>query len=489
MAALLMRASVEEGTRTLALRYLAKAAAGLSRLDDEGDDEALHDFRVGLRRLRACIRAYHDELAPALGRKSLRRLRKLARETGPARDAEVQLLWIETQRETLDEAERHGADWIARRLADRKRLAYAHLEVILPARFGKLAIRFRERLGTYELAFEVGAAPPVRTFGNLAAAEIRAQALVLGTELRKVKSTEDELQAHRCRIHGKRLRYLLDAFKGELTSLDEAVRHLKALQDLLGELNDLHNLTGTIAVALEEAAVARARRVREAAQAEGPLGALDRVLDADERPGLLALLRRVQARKGEVFDALFSDWLSAEGHLDALLAEIERVADDLDESATDAPPVEIERKYLLSALPAECYGRPAKDIDQGWLPGDILQERVRRIRDHDGKETYKRTVKHGRGLSRIELEEPCTRLLYRALWPLTEGCRVRKRRYVVENGALTWEVDAFQDRDLFLAEVELPAEDTEVQFPDWLLPYLVREVTGEDDYVNRTLAK
>ena len=45
------------------------------------------------------------------------------------------------------------------------------------------------------------------------------------------------------------------------------------------------------------------------------------------------------------------------------------------------------------------------------------------------------------------------------------------------------------DRELVLAEVEIDAEEEEVKVPDWLKPYVVREVTGEPEYVNVNLAK
>ena len=53
-AALLPRPP-EEGARRLALSYLDQAARARPRLADPADAEALHDFRVGLRRLRSCL--------------------------------------------------------------------------------------------------------------------------------------------------------------------------------------------------------------------------------------------------------------------------------------------------------------------------------------------------------------------------------------------------------------------------------------------------
>ena len=69
------------------------------------------------------------------------------------------------------------------------------------------------------------------------------------------------------------------------------------------------------------------------------------------------------------------------------------------------PDVEIERKYLLSSLPDRVRTSPVKvkEIWQGWIPGQRLQERLRRVKDAKG-ERFFRTVKLGRGIERIEVE-------------------------------------------------------------------------------------
>lgn len=153
----------------------------------------------------------------------------------------------------------------------------------------------------------------------------------------------------------------------------------------------------------------------------------------------------------------------------------------------DGRDVEIERKYLLSGVPEAALMVTPVVIDQGWLPGERLQERVRRIRDADG-ERYSRAVKLGRGVERVEVEEEADRDLFEVLWPLTEGRRVSKLRYRIPEGDLVWEVDRFRDRDLVLAEVELPRADVVPEPPPWLSPFVVREVTGEAEYVNVNLA-
>ena len=83
-----------EGARLRALELLDAARAARPRLDDPTDVEAVHDFRVALRRLRSVLKAHK----PLLGR-NVDRLRRdlgdVAGATGQARDAEVQIGWLD----------------------------------------------------------------------------------------------------------------------------------------------------------------------------------------------------------------------------------------------------------------------------------------------------------------------------------------------------------------------------------------------------------
>jgi CYTH domain-containing protein len=150
---------------------------------------------------------------------------------------------------------------------------------------------------------------------------------------------------------------------------------------------------------------------------------------------------------------------------------------------------EIERKYLLRALPKLPRAREILEIDQGYLPGKTLVERLRRQRSRKGELRYFRTVKVGMGVERTELEEETDPKTFEHLWVLTDGRRLRKRRYVVPNGDDVWEIDEFLDRSLVLAELELARADATITVPDWLKSVMVREVTEEPAYTNRSLAK
>jgi len=153
-------------------------------------------------------------------------------------------------------------------------------------------------------------------------------------------------------------------------------------------------------------------------------------------------------------------------------------------------PLEIERKYLLRGLPDAVGSARQVEIDQGYLPGNEIRERIRRVRGTDGTK-FVRTLKTGSGIERVEIEEETTEQFFLAVWPLTRGCRVQKRRYDIPGEAgLVWEIDEFLDRNgLWLAEVELERADQPVTPPEWLRSYIIREVTDEPEFTNRALAR
>jgi CYTH domain-containing protein len=311
---------------------------------------------------------------------------------------------------------------------------------------------------------------------------IREHASELRDLLSQIESAHDEKEAHAARIAAKRLRYLLEPLGKSVAGVKPQIKELKRLQDILGELNDAHVMSVEIAAAIEVVAAEQARRLHrlaletrttdEIAEAESPL------------PGLLALTRLCGERRDRLFQALNHHWLndSAIG----FFARVSGLADDLIGQAE--PHTEIERKYLLTGLPDHVRQGPSILIDQGWILGDQIQERLRRVRSPDGVRFY-RTVKSGSGLVRVQLEERVSRRVFQQLWRLTDGRRLRKRRYVVAEKELTWEIDEFLDRDLVLAEVELPSADFEVTLPEWLQPLVGREVTGRSEYENVKLAR
>lgn len=454
------------------------AAATLERMKDRRDVEALHDFRVAIRRMRSVLRAYRRWLGAAAGRKLRRKLGDLAAATNAGRDAEVQLAWLEGQRAALLRGERSGLNWLVKRRRNARRDGYESARRHGREDFDALTARISERLEDGP-----GSGPMLR---EVFAPLLREHVAAVETSLAAVRGSADQSAVHKTRIACKRLRYLLEPLRVESAAVKEMIRALKALQDVLGDLHDMHVLDTDLARDLDEVATEKAHHLRELALA-GDREALARERRRDERFGLATLDARAQARRDELFAEFERNWLL--DRAPALLRDALAFANTLSPSTLSPStiPVERERKFLLTALPAEVREGRVMEIQQGWLPGRTLRERLRRVRDAEGERFY-RTIKLGSGIERVEIEEETTAGVFAAMWPLTEGCRIEKRRYCVDEGDLTWEVDEFLDRELALAEVELEAVNQDVPIPPWLERVMVREVTDEPAYLNLTLA-
>ena len=146
--------------------------------------------------------------------------------------------------------------------------------------------------------------------------------------------------------------------------------------------------------------------------------------------------------------------------------------------------VEIERKFLVSGDAWRTLGEPVL-LRQGYLSAD--PERTVRVRI-EGEQGVLTIKSKNEGASRGEWEYPipladAEELLDRLCErPLVEKYR---RRIVVKG--FTWEVDEFlgENAGLVVAEIELPAEDTVFDLPDWI----GKEVTGERRYYNSSLIR
>jgi CYTH domain-containing protein len=385
--------------------------------------------------------------------------------------------------EQLTPTERVGAKWFQKQLADQRDEGYATALRFIERDFPKLDRRVRQRLESAALDPRVAGDRPVN-FAVALEELIADHSATLTQQLEAVHGPEDEDAAHSARISAKRLRYLMELIERDVKAAKSGVGHLKALQDILGELHDAQVVSVDFTEACEQAAAAHARRL-------STLGSGDERNERERRrirrrnatPGMLALVRLCRDAHDERFHE-FLDW--REGTWPKLLQETERVLEALREHAP--PDLEVERKYLLTKLPDAARTADAVEVDQGWLPGERLVERIRRMKTKDGERFY-RTVKAGSGVTRIEIEEEASVEVFEQLWPLTNGRRVRKRRYYVPDGELTWEIDEFLDRELWLAEVELASPTIDVTIPTWLADSVEREVTGEPEYVNVNLAQ
>jgi adenylate cyclase len=145
---------------------------------------------------------------------------------------------------------------------------------------------------------------------------------------------------------------------------------------------------------------------------------------------------------------------------------------------------EIERKFLLDKLPPTLRLARGEAIKQGYLALDGDTE----VRLRTGSAPPRLTIKSGRGEVRTEVELPVEGGDARQLWELTEGRRVEKTRRLMRVDGVEAEVDEYGGdlAGLVVAEIEFPDEQAARAFtpPAWF----GRELTGETQYANRSLA-
>lgn len=148
--------------------------------------------------------------------------------------------------------------------------------------------------------------------------------------------------------------------------------------------------------------------------------------------------------------------------------------------------LEIERKFLVKGNFKKEVIKSFK-IAQGFL-STIAERTVRiRIKDDKGFITVK-GISNDSGTIRFEWEKEISVEDAENLLKLCEPTIIEKIRHIVPvNNNLFFEVDEFlgENKGLFIAEIELPDENTFFERPSWL----GEEVTGQVKYYNSMLSK
>lgn len=281
----------------LADGYLDEALAAVRRLDDAADSEALHDARVALRRLHSLMRAYPEPFAAAVPRKRRRQLRRLARASNPARDAEVQQAWVLQQTKGLTPAQLEGQRWLLARLQPATLL---ELEDALQKGVTQLARKLRPRFRA--LAGQAGHTPP---YAAACAAQAQPLAEEVVAALAAIAGPDDMVGAHVARIRVKRLRYLLTPLRSHGPAAERAVAVLRQLQDVLGDLHDRHVLAGLLRESAAAAAAEHARELFDRAPAQPS------AWRPPQLSGLVALATRNRTAMLACHDQLRRDYLDA----------------------------------------------------------------------------------------------------------------------------------------------------------------------------------
>lgn len=214
----------ESALRTYLQRVSRQARVAARRLQHATDVEALHDFRVAVRRLRTYLAAFHR--AAGLQRRAVRQWRRLARATNAARDREILLGWLKSQRSACPIANRATLAVLIR--SERRNNRHATRDVI-----DRLHERWPRR--ARQLADTATALAQVTPDHWLR--QVRRRVRELRHALAVVGTYRDTQQIHRARILAKHARYLLEPFRTH-ADIAATIDALTALQDAFGKSND-----------------------------------------------------------------------------------------------------------------------------------------------------------------------------------------------------------------------------------------------------------
>ncbi|MEV8469688.1 CHAD domain-containing protein [Ralstonia sp. UNC404CL21Col] len=228
--------SIFAGIVTEHIAALRQALAKLAAPDPSNED--LHQFRVTLRRLRSAWVSFAPVLPASFVDQWKPRLRALAASTGPVREWDVLLSdWLPSVRKSLPDRDEAGRAWLQAAVIksrEARNRAWEELRTELASP------NVRETLLELEgaiTAFHIEDEPERhRRFARTRAQALRKKLIRRGR--RPTRSPAPRL--HRARIAAKQWRYLYEAFYPALGAhaATRYRRHLRKLQDALGEVHD-----------------------------------------------------------------------------------------------------------------------------------------------------------------------------------------------------------------------------------------------------------
>jgi CHAD domain-containing protein len=239
-------AADEAGRLTLTARlavvreYLPRAIA------HPKDPENVHQLRVGTRRADAALRLFEcclPETVFATGRK---RLRKLRRAAGEARDWDVFALSLPNRRRHCKTPQRPGLDHLLGYALDERAAAQRRLD-----RIGRKEMQRIDALVSDTLA-ALNHTQPIPTLLELARLTLQAER----DELHRAAACKlnDYSRLHQVRIAGKRLRYAMEVFADCFAPpfRDRLYPRVEEMQEQLGDINDSHVALGRLSQIRQE---------------------------------------------------------------------------------------------------------------------------------------------------------------------------------------------------------------------------------------------
>jgi CHAD domain-containing protein len=200
------------------------------------DIEFIHRMRVASRRIRSCLPLFEECFPPKKYRQWRKNIRNITRALREARDADVQIAFLETYTEKLkEESLRPGAQRFILRLRQRREKMQQRVIKAIDRLLESGVVEDIEKLCR---KIQRGSVNSMETYQK-ALVHITSRVEEIFAHESSVYIPENIKEHHAMRIAVKRLRYTMEVFsplyEGEL---ENRIAVCKKLQDMLGDMHD-----------------------------------------------------------------------------------------------------------------------------------------------------------------------------------------------------------------------------------------------------------
>jgi len=230
--------SVREAVNTIHRQLLNIMCENEEGIIRDIDTEFLHDFRVAVRRTRSLYSQVKDVFDPHIIRQAREDFSNLGKRTNLLRDIDVYLLNQSTYKSLLPDSMHSALEYFFKRLVgERKTECVRFARYLQTKNYHKMIAKWESILAENNAGQSAGAIP-ILEFASARILKRYQQVIKHGN---RINDLTPDNKLHRLRIEGKKLRYTLEFFSALFDSeiMADMIRHLKKLQDNLGEFNDL----------------------------------------------------------------------------------------------------------------------------------------------------------------------------------------------------------------------------------------------------------
>ncbi len=279
------------------LQALTREIAGVREAEDL---EYVHRMRVASRRLRAAFSIFEPCFPPAQMARWNRRVKRITRALGAARDTDVQIAFVEGFLGTLEsQRERKGVERLLLRLRQRRAVLQTDvLKTLDRLESSGVLKEMEEALLQRLVEARVNQVPESSPWMYRRSCEMITLRLeeMLAYEV-YIHQPEHVTQLHAMRIAAKRLRYTMEIFEPLYAGdLKRFIQVVKTVQEMLGDIHDADVWAEQLPVFIAE----ERARTREYCGSEGPARRL--------LPGLEALRADREAFREARYREFVSFW-------------------------------------------------------------------------------------------------------------------------------------------------------------------------------------